>query len=299
VPADALSLRPFQHPGFLMRLTLLAPPRRFALLAVLALGLVPAFASALKLEPKAREDGSYYLFLEGWVDVSATGELSGYEVEKPKALAAEIRDGVLRKLNAHGVVPVQREGRPVALRSWMEVEVRLTPSTGDRYTLAVDSVTLGPRAMGYGRVGILAMPFIPRSYRCWNGVVTANFTVLPNGRVDGMTTMRTGDVWSSFASGLVQRSKRWQFEPETIDGVAVASPMQIVYVFNGWGRELPEVPATLAWAMTAKNAERYGLTAVREDRARRLVPRLVAEMMSWGQELPDARLVKRRCGTTP
>jgi hypothetical protein len=280
-----------------MRLDLSAPPRPLALLAVLALGLVPAFAVALKLEPKPREDGSYHLFLEGWVDVSATGELSGYDVEKPKALAGEIRDGVLRKLNAHGVVPVQREGRPVALRSWLEVGVTLTPSTGDRYTLAVNSVTLAPRAMGYGRVGILAMPFIPRSSKCWNGTVTANFTVLPNGRVDGMTTTRTGDVWPSFASGLVQRSKRWQFEPETIDGVAVASPMQIVYVFNGWTGQPPEVPETLAWALSAESAERYGLTSVLADT--RPLPALMAVEMSSGEVIPDARIVKSRCGARP
>ncbi len=279
--------------------SLFAFRHRFALLAVLALGLVPAFAAALKLEPKPREDGSYHLYLEGWVDVSATGELSGYDVEKPKELAAEIRDGVLRKLNAHGVVPVQRDGRPVALRSWMEVEVKLTPSTGDRYTLAVDSVTLAPRAMGYGRVGILAMPFIPRSSKCWNGTVTANFTVQPNGRVDGMTTTRTGDVWPSFASGLVQRSKRWQFEPETIDGVAVASPMQIVYVFNGWGREPPDVPEALAWSMPVKSAERYGLSAVRENRDRGLVQGVMVDIMTWGDIMPDPRVVKNRCGALP
>jgi hypothetical protein len=297
--ADALSLRPFRHPGFLMRLPLFAPPRRSALLAVLALVIAPTIATALKLEPKPDDDGTYRLYLQGWVDVSATGELSGYDVEKPKELAAEIRDGVLKKLNAQGVVPVQHEGRPVALRSWLEVGVRLTPSTGDRYTLAVERVTLAPRAKGHGGFDVLALPYYPRSYKCWNGTVTASFTVLPNGRVDGMTTTRTGDVWPSFASGLAQRSILWRFEPETIDGVPVASPMQIVYVFNGWGREPPEVPETLAWALSAESAERHGLAAVLADKSRGPVPRLMATMMSSGEVMPDARIVKDRCGKLP
>jgi hypothetical protein len=280
-----------------MRLSRPAPVRRFALLAALALGMTPATSAALKLEPKPEEDGAYLLHLEGWVEVSVTGELSSYEVEKPEALAAEIRDGVLRKLNAKGGVPVQREGRPVALRSWLEVGVRLTPSSGDRYTLAVERVTLAPRAKGHGGFDVLALPYYPRSYKCWNGTVTANFTVLPNGRVDGMTTMRTGDVWPSFASGLVQRSILWRFEPETIDGVPVASPMQIVYVFNGWTGQPPEVPETLAWALSAESAERYGLTSVLADT--RPLPALMAVEMSSGEVIPDARIVKSRCGARP
>jgi hypothetical protein len=143
------------------------------------------------------------------------------------------------------------------------------------------------------------MPFIPRASKCWNGTVTASFTVLPNGRVDAMTTTRTGDVWPSFASGLAQRSKRWQFEPETIDGVAVASPMQIVYVFNGWGREPPEVSEALAWSMPAKSAEQYGLSAVRENRDRGLVQGVMADIMTWGDIMPDPRVVKNRCGALP
>jgi hypothetical protein len=278
-----------------MRFSQLASIRRFFLLVLLVIGIAPVLA----LEPKPRDDGKYYLYLEGWVDVSTTGELSRYQVESPRELAAEIRDGVLQKLNAHKVVPVPREGPPAPIRSWLEVRVVLTPSTGDRYSLAVESVTLGPRAIGSGPLDVLALPYYPRSYKCWNGTVTANFTVLPNGHIDAMTTTQTGDVWPSFASGLVQKSKRWQFEPETIGSVRVASPVQMVFVFNGWGREPPEVPEALAWGMSAESAQRYGLSAVLADKGRGPVPGLIVRVMSSGDYMPSPRIVRQRCGERP
>lgn len=276
-----------------MRLSIPAITRLVALLALLILASTPAFAA----EPKPNADGTYFLRLEGWVDVSATGELSGYEVEKPKELAAEIRDGVLRKLNAHGVVPVQREGLPVALRSWLEVGVTLTPSSGDRYTLAVDRVTLGPRPIKRGPLDGLPIPPLPKAFKCWHGSVIANFTVTPKGRVEGLTFVQDGDVGASYSRGMSQASKRWNFKPETIDGVPVASPMRLVFVFNGWGKEPPPVSEDFAWALPAKWAEEAGLAAARSGDGPGLVPRVMADFTSAASW--DARIIERRCGKLP
>ena len=106
-------------------------------------------------------------------------------------------------------------------------------------------------------------------------------------------------IWPSFASGLVQKSKRWQFEPETIAGARVASPVQMVFVFNGWGREPPEVPEALAWGMSADSAQRYGFSAVLADKGRGPVAGLMVGVMSSGDYMPSPRMVRQRCGERP
>jgi hypothetical protein len=276
-----------------MRLSFTAFARSVALLTLLALASTPVVAA----EPKPDDDGNYFLQLEGWVDVSATGELSRYDVEKPEELAAEIRDGVLRKLNAQGVVPVQREGREVALRSWLEVGVRLTPSSGDRYTLVLDRVTLGPRPIKRGPLYGLPMPPLRRAFKCWHGSVIANFTVTPKGRVEGLTFVQDGDVGASYSRGLTQASKRWNFQPETINGVPVASPMRLVFVFNGWGKEPPPVSEDFAWALPAKWAQDAGLAAARSGEGPGLVSGVMADFTSAASW--DARTIEKRCGKLP
>ena len=104
-----------------MRFFLSTPLRRFVLLALLASGIAPAFA----LEPQPRDDGKYYLYLTGWVDVSATGELSSYDVETPRELAAEIRDGVLQKLNAHDIVSRRPFGARPNTPRWVHVGAKV------------------------------------------------------------------------------------------------------------------------------------------------------------------------------
>jgi hypothetical protein len=276
-----------------MRLSIPAINQPVTLLILLILANAPTHAA----EPQPNDEGAYFLRLEGWVDVSATGALSGYEVEKPKELAAEIRDGVLRKLNAKGVVPVQREGRPVALRSWLEVGVTLTPSSGDRYALAVDRVTLGPRPIKRGPLDGLPMPPLRRAFKCWHGSVIANFTVTPKGRVEGLSFIQDGDVGASYSRGLIQASKRWNFQPETIDGVPVASPMRLVFVFNGWGKEPPLVSRDFAWALPAKWAQEAGLAAARSGEGPGLVSGVMADFTSAASW--DARNIEKRCGKLP
>lgn len=201
----------------------------------------------------AADDGNHRLQIAGWVDVSAAGKLSGFTVELPKKLPAAISDGLLAQLEAKGVVPAQRDGQPVALRSWLNAWVTLTPSGGG-FDLTVDSATLAPR--------VLKSDLLPltRTAACWNGSVTAAFRVTPQGRVEGLQTQHDGDVDPDFARGLVKRLNGWRFEPEIVAGAPVATPVMMVFAFHGWEGERPSQPES-TWTAPAERAQVTGLPA--------------------------------------
>lgn len=218
--------------------------RRVALLVCLTL---PATAAL------AADDGSHRLRIAGWVEVSAAGELSGFAAEEPKKLPAAISDGMLAQLAAKGVVPAQRDGQPVALRSWLNAWVVLRPSGGN-FDLEVISATLSPRVIKSD------LPAMTRASTCWSGSVSAAFTVTPQGRVDGLTMQQDGDVDPDFARSLGKRVTGWRFEPESVAGTPVATPVMMVFGFHGFEGGRPSVPEE-TWSAPAERAHVTGLPA--------------------------------------
>lgn len=201
----------------------------------------------------ADDDGKHRLRIAGWVDVSATGELSGFAVEVPKNLPAAISDGLLAQLAEKGVVPAQRDGSPVALRSWLNAWVTLTPNGGN-YDLGVDSATLAPRVLKSD------LPSLTKAASCWNGSVTAAFTVTPQGRPEGLAMQQDGDVDPDFTRAIAKRMAGWRFTPESVDGVPVASPAMMVFAFRGPEGDRPTRPED-TWAAPAERAHVTGLPA--------------------------------------
>ena len=205
----------------------------------------------------AEGDGKHRLQVAGWVEVSASGELTGFAVETPKKLPAAISDGLLAQLAGKGVVPAQREGQPVALRSWLNAWVTLTPN-GGHYDLNVDTATLAPKVLKS------ELPSLTHTASCWNGSVTAAFNVTPQGRPEGLVVQQDGDVDPDFTRTIAKRLASWRFQPETVAGAPVASPVMMVFSFRGPEGDRPSRPEE-TWVAPAERAHVTGLPAAWSD----------------------------------
>lgn len=245
---------------------------------ILLLALVGASSVA------ADDDGKHHLQVAGWVEVSATGELTGFTAEHPKKLPAAISEGLIAQLDEKGVVPAQREGQPVALRSWLNAWITLTPNAG-RYDLRVDSATLAPRVLKSD------LPSLTRAASCWNGSVTAAFNVTPQGRPEGLVVGQDGDVDPDFARAIAKRMAGWRFEPETVAGAPVTSPVMMVFLFRGPEGERPSRPEE-TWQAPAERAQVAGLPAAWSDGHLGLYMAITV-MTSGGP--PDADYFKKLC----
>jgi TonB family protein len=163
--------------------------------------------------------------IEAWVDVDASGRITAVEWtrEIPDVLQAAAGEG-LRELQLR---PATRDGSAVSGRTSLKGSLTLVEDGAD-YRIAFSALRAGPRVVR------LRPPRYPPSAlqgRARGATVVAEFTVGPDGEVSDIRTHAAAGRLA-FEQRVREFLPEWRFEPEHVDGVAVATRMCIPFDFR-------------------------------------------------------------------
>jgi hypothetical protein len=152
-----------------------------------------------------------------WVELNADGGVVSAALPEDTKLPAAVRAPLMQNVQAMRFEPARVDGVAKPSRSWLNGRLRLVPQ-GDNYALVVEPMDLGPRPL---------KPFIART-----GPPPAkpqrflmHFEVSAEGRVQNIEITAL-DRKSSINRSLSEALKDLRFEPEQVDGQAVATTLR-------------------------------------------------------------------------
>lgn len=169
--------------------------------------------------------------LEGWADIDAEGRVQA--VQWGKRVPRWLHGPGLQALRAVEFAAARDGDLAAASRTWLSGSFVLTPE-GEDFAIGMEKVSAGPgviRLRPPRHPGPAAGVLTPRS-----AAFLARFEVGPDGRALAVETSATARE-RAFAAAVQDVLAEWQFEPEQIGGVAVASSMCIPFVFGERGSE--------------------------------------------------------------
>jgi TonB family protein len=196
--------------------------------------------------------------LRGWASIDAEGRLDS--IEWSATVPSILHDVGRRSLRRLAFSPARVDGRPRPSRTWLSGEFVLR-EIGAEYEVSLRTVEAGPR------LARIRSPRYPQSSlrRREAGTVIAEFVVGTDGQVGQLRTRAlVGDA--AFARAVDDALPKWRFEPERIDGRAVASPLCVPFRFSLRGRPLPPAPS-----VEDCDGQPRGPLAPGQDRLRELV----------------------------
>ena len=181
----------------------------------LALLLLTAPAWAKESAPAPDKELSYSFGAR--VELTAEGSVVDATLPEDTRVPVAVRAPLVQNIKAMRFEPARVDGVAKPSRSWLKGRLRLVPQ-GDNYALVIEPEGLGPRPL---------KPFIART-----GPPPAKpqrflmqFEVTPEGRTRNIEITAL-DRKSSINRSLSEALKDLRFEPEQVDGQAVATTLR-------------------------------------------------------------------------
>ena len=187
-------------------------PAKFALLLVLAV-----FAAVPSLSLAAGEP--YTVSVWARMLFGPDGKPLEYALVDEDKYPAAFAENVKRRLARASIQAPEVQGRPVTLRSGVEMRFTVTPSESGG-TVKVDGITMGalPTRRHYADY-----PKDLAQTAGWEGDAVGSCTVTVAGRCKDISTPAVPVMPESVRRFVRNSLERWEFEPQQVDGVPIES----------------------------------------------------------------------------
>lgn len=194
---------------------------------IVTLCVIIAFAaSSLSAQAAEKREHTYVV----GANVDAQGNVSATQIDPdvPASIAAVLASAVKQ----WRFTPATRDGQPVPAHTFISTKLQALPGSGGQYQLRISFAGNGPKLDRHA-----AMPDYPReAARARQMAFTVlEATVQPNGSLTDMRVNSRFENWRfppSFKTAVLAAAKHWHATPEQVDGIPVATRLNIPVNFT-------------------------------------------------------------------
>lgn len=217
-----------------MRTPRLAPRLRARWFRLVLAACLAVFA----LAATAQEGAAPYQ-LAVWADVSydAEGRITRLVFPQQDDYPAAFLENLAARIAARPPQPREHEGRPATFQTGVRVTVTVSPGEGGG-SVSVDAIEEGPRVTRMAKFVLRERdPFLPSDA---GGVLRVRCAVSAKGRCQRVDFEAAGaDVPASTREQVLRSMAGWRFEPQRLDGRAVAGSIVVPVEVEVMGVERP------------------------------------------------------------
>lgn len=190
-------------------------------MAALALVAMPALA-ADALDPYPVSVWTRVLF-------GVDGKPQEYAVVEEDKYPAKFIENVKRRVSQATIRPPVVDGKPVTLRSGVEMRFTVTPQADGGGSVRVDGLSVGPMPV---RKSLASYPADIAANGGWEGQVMGICTVGSNGRCKTIEVVAPPGMPESVRRYAKASLDGWVFEPQQVDGKPIESEYRLVMQLN-------------------------------------------------------------------
>jgi hypothetical protein len=164
------------------------------------------------------------------------GKAAEYALFEPAKYPTKFAENVLARVARASVPPPQVDGRPVTLRSGVELRFVITPAADGSATVRLDGVAMGPMPT---KRYLASYPKDVGRTGGWEGDASAVCRIGIEGRCTGIEVSALPGMPDSVRRFMRASLERWEFEPQQLDGKPIEGEYKLAVRFNTYDN-MPE-----------------------------------------------------------